>query len=267
MAGAKKGTWVAGAVVAALAIMVASWFLAISPSLAHASDVRSQAAQTRQQNEVLAAKVEKLKADFAKLDTYKAQLAALRAQVPATTDMANYLRQLDGIAAAHKVTITTVAPGAAAAVVPARAAAAPAPAPSASASPTPTASASASSAATASGAAAAGGVPTGMVDIPLSLTVVGTYDDTVAFLNDLQTNTPRLFLVSGFTGTSQDAAQASGGRPKTSLGDQQLQVNGFLYVLPDAPAAAGPTPAPSTTPSLPGAVPGKDPLVPVGGSR
>ena len=99
----------------------------------------------------------------------------------------------------------------------------------------------------------------------MSVTVIGSYDNTLAFLSDLQTATPRLFLVSGFSATGQQDAAASGGKPKTSVGDQQLVITGFLYVLPDTNAAAAPAATPTPTPALPGAVPGKNPLTPVGG--
>lgn len=280
MAGAKKGTWIAGTVAAALAIVLASWFLAINPALSAAAEVRTQAADTRSQNEVLATKVAKLKADFAKLDQYKADLAALQVQIPTTAQLSDYLRQLDKIAAARSVTITAVTPGVPQAVIlattKAKAASAAAAASSSEGNPTPAPSPSAGSAASSktagASASAASGVPDGLAAIPLSITVLGTYDNTLGFLSDIQNATPRLFLVSGFTGTKQDAQEATGGKPATKLGDQELVVNGFMYVLREA-AASAPTPSPSPsssatpvpTPSLPAPVPGKNPLIPVGG--
>jgi hypothetical protein len=107
-------------------------------------------------------------------------------------------------------------------------------------------------------------VPAGLTAIPITITVVGTYDNTQAFLYDLQNATPRVFLVSGFTGTSQKETAASAGRPAMNLGDQELVISGFTYVLPDlttpVPVDPGVAPAP-----LPGVVPGKNPLVPVDG--
>ncbi|BDO42335.1 hypothetical protein [Cellulomonas sp. NTE-D12] len=274
MAGAKKGSWIGATVFGSVVIVVASWFLAINPTLSAASDVRAQTVQVKSQNDALALKVAKLKADFAKLDDYKKQLGEVRKQIPSTAQLSDYLRQLDTIAAAHAVTVTTVTPGTPTAVVaktPAVPAATPTPAASGSATPAPTAPADGSSAGgaatgTATGTAsgtAASGIPAGFTSIPMSVTVLGSYDNTLAFLSDLQTATPRLFLVSGFTGTGQQDSPASGGKPKTSVGDQELVVSGFLFALPDTAAAA--TPAPTATPALPGAVPGKNPLNPVGG--
>lgn len=268
MTGAKKGSWIGATIFGSVAIVVASWFLAINPTLSAASEVRAQTTQVKSQNDALAVKVAKLKADFAKLDDYKSQLTDMRKQIPTTAQLSDYLRQLDAIATAHAVTITAVAPGSPTAVV-AKAAQAAAPAPAATATPAPGATATPAPTAApnaggaAAGAAAASALPAGFTDIPLSVTVLGSYDNTLAFLNDLQNATPRLFLVSGFTATGQQDAAAAGGKPKTSVGDQELVVTGFLYVLPDTAAAA--TPAPTATPALPGAVPGKNPLNPVGG--
>ncbi|CAN5115968.1 hypothetical protein BH11ACT1_BH11ACT1_13750 [soil metagenome] len=265
MGGAKRSTWIGGTVFAALVIMAATYFLAVSPMLATASDTRAEVASTQQSNELLQLKIKKLAADFAKLPEYKADLAAIRVQIPVGADLSGYLRQIDAIAVAHSVTVTAVAPSPAQAVVPAvpavapAAATAPTPAPTASASATPAAGASAAV------APAANAAPVGFAAIPFTMTIVGTYDNALAFLSDLQNATPRLYLVTGLTGTSQPKADASGGKPATALGDIELKVDGFTYVLTD-PSAVPAVAAPATqAPALPGAVAGKNPLIPLGG--
>jgi Tfp pilus assembly protein PilO len=292
MGGAKRSTWIGGTVFAALVIMAATYFLAVSPMLATASDTRAEVVATQQSNDALQRKITKLAADFAKLPEYKADLAAVRVQIPVGADLSGYLRQLDAIAVAHSVTLTTLGPSVAQKVVPAVSAAAPAaavptPAPTAESSaadatatgrlsghrrrwPGPTASAPAAPAtdATGTGAAAApaaNAAPVGFAAIPFTMTVVGTYDNGLAFLSDLQNATPRLFLVTALTETSQSKTDAGGGRPATALGDIELTVTGFTYALTDpyaVPAAAAPAAA---APALPGAVAGKNPLVPLGG--
>lgn len=275
MTGAKRSTWIGGTVFVAVVIAVATWFLFVSPTLASAADVRSQAEQTRQQNELLSMKVTKLKADFAKLPEYKAQLAELQKQIPLGADLSAYFLQINKIAEAHSVTITSIAPD-----TPQTVKLAPAPKPatassdssadgstdssSASPSPSPSASSGASGASTTEGKAPT--VPDGFVAIPFSVTVLGKYADTVAFLHDVQRGTDRLFLVSGLTGTAQKDAAASSGKPATHEGDQELQISGFTYVLnPDLASVVvtAPTPAP-TKPALPKPPSSKNPLVPVG---
>jgi Tfp pilus assembly protein PilO len=271
MGGAKRSTWIGGTVFAALVIMAATYFLAVSPMLATASDTRAEVVATQQSNDALQRKITKLAADFAKLPEYKADLAAVRVQIPVGADLSGYLRQLDAIAVAHSVTLTTLGPSVAQKVVPAVSAAAPAaavptPAPTAESSAADATATGADSAGTGAAAApAANAAPVGFAAIPFTMTVVGTYDNGLAFLSDLQNATPRLFLVTALTETSQSKTDAGGGRPATALGDIELTDTGFTYALTDpyaVPAAAAPAAA---APALPGAVAGKNPLVPLGG--
>ena len=271
MGGAKKSTWIGATVFVALVLMAAAWFAGVSPTMSQAADLRDQTAKVTSSNEVLSAKITKLATEFKSLPDYQKQLTALRTQVPTTAQLSDYLRALDAIATAHSVVLTTITPSPAQAFV-AGVGTAPKPVPtptttaSAGAMPSPTTGTGSATGGTAAPAAAASSaVPAGFAAIPVSLTVVGTYANTLAFLSDLQTATPRLFLVAGFTGTSQQKAVAAGGRPATQIGDQELAITGFLYVLPDATAAAAPTPKPTATAALPAPVPGKDPLVPVAG--
>ncbi|MDM7853403.1 hypothetical protein [Cellulomonas alba] len=275
MTGAKRSTWIGGTVFVGVVIAVATWFLFVSPTLASAADVRSQADQTRQQNDLLTLKVTKLKADFTKLPEYKAQLAGLQKQIPLDADLSAYFLQINKIADAHSVVITSIAPD-----TPQTVKLAPAPKPATassdsstdgssdsstpSPSPTPTPSASAGASGTGSKTAT---VPDGFVAIPFSVTVLGKYADTVAFLHDVQRGTDRLFLVSGLTGTAQKDAAAVSGKPATHEGDQELEISGFTYVLnPELASVAvtAPTPAPTTKPALPKPPSSKNPLVPVG---
>lgn len=265
---AKKGTWIGATVFACAAIAAGSWFMAISPKLADAADLRSQTQDVEDQNELLDLQIASLKSESAKLPEYKAELEQLRIQIPTEAQLAEYVRQINAAATARSVTVTSVTPGLGQAFVPVVVAA---PAPSPTATPESESADSEDKAEsdeeTAPAPAAPTGpkVPDGFSAIPLSLTVVGTYDNTLAFINDLQTATPRLFLVSGLAGTGQSEAEASSGRPATMAGDQEIVLNGYLYVLPDT---LTPVPAPdpaAPVPTVPAPVPGKNPLVPIAG--
>src|SRR5665647_67138 len=118
MGGAKRSTWVGGAVFVALIMLVATYFLAVSPALATASETRAEVEATNQSNVALQSKIDQLAADFAKIGDYKAELAAIRVQIPTTADLSGYLRQLDSIAVAHSVTLTAVNPAVAQTVIP-----------------------------------------------------------------------------------------------------------------------------------------------------
>jgi Tfp pilus assembly protein PilO len=273
---AKKGTWIGATAFASVALAGGAWLLAISPQIAEGAELREQTESVDNQNDILELAIAKLAAEFEHLDEYKTELAELRLQIPTEARLSAYLRELDAIAAAHAVVVTNLAPAMPQAFV---SAVVPAPAPA----PTETAEEGTEEEATAEAptdeatpttpAVPAGPVaPPGFVAIPVTITVVGTYDNTVAFLSSLQTGTQRLFLLTGITGTSQQPAEASGGRPELALGDQELQLTGFLYTLPDPLGVLTPVPDPSATPTptgepvLPVAPPGKNPLVPIAGA-
>ncbi|GEL97157.1 hypothetical protein [Cellulomonas terrae] len=261
MVGAKKSTWIGGTIFVALMILVAAWFLAISPTFAAASEVRAQAEATVQSNEMLELQVAKLKADFEKLPEYREELAGLQVQIPTEPHLSDYLRQLDAIAVAHSVTLTAISPSAPQAVVVTPPVADVAAAPVDGAAP-PAEGAEVPAAPVAPEVPV---TPSGLTSIAFTLTAVGTYDNVMAFTSDLQNATPRLFLVTTLNGTAQKDTPASGGRPATVPGDVELVIGGLVYAMPDAlavPPVVDPNAAP---PALPGAVPGKNPLVPIVG--
>jgi hypothetical protein len=272
MSQAKSGPWVAGTVFGAIVILLAAWFLGISPTLASAQDTASQAQAQRDQNALLQVKIASLKKQFADLDKYKAELAGLQLQIPTGLKLADYKRQLNAIALAHSVTIVSIDVSPSLAVVPAvPAGSAPAPDPSATPDPAattdPATSDGTSTDGTATGPTGPKPIP-GFVQVPISLEIMATWANGVAFLQDLQAVTPRLFLVTGITGTSQAVAEAGAGRPATALGDLDLIVTGSAFVLtPSAPAVVPPTdPAakPPVLPVPPGGNHPKNPLVPIG---
>lgn len=258
MGGAKKSTWIGGTVFLALVIVAAAYLLAISPMLTKASESRAETESTRQQNEILQMRVTQLAADFAKLDVYKEELSTLRVQIPTTAELSSLLRQLDVVAMSHEVTLTAISPG-----VP-QAVAEPA-APAATPAPTESATSDTEGSAEASEAApsVASVLPAGFVALPVSITAVGTYDNVLAFIGDLQNVTPRLFLVSGLTGTAQKDSDEGSGRPATAVGDLEVAITGFAFTLLDPYAV--PAEVVDPAPALPGAVAGKNPLIPVGG--
>jgi len=262
MPNAKASGWVGGTAIVAVVILIASWFLVISPKLSAAQEDRAQTETVKQHNDVLSTQLATLEKQAAALNTTRSDLAALRKQIPTSAQLTDYLRTLSDLAATHSVVITSLMPGVA---VPFVAAAAAAAAPK----PTPTATAAAAAPAaptdtpTVTTPAAAGGVP-GLAAIPVSIIVVGTYPNVLAFLSDVQSTTDRLFLVTGLTATAQQKVAASGGRPPTAAGDLELKVDGLAYVLQDLRDVDPVTPP--VTGSLRVPDPAKNPYVPLAGT-
>lgn len=272
MSGSKTASWITGTVVLALLLVAGGWFLLIGPVFATAGETRLQAQSVRESNEALAQRITQLAKQFENLDQYKAELAALRAQVPTAAQQSEYLRELQTIADANGVTLTTLTPSTPTAFAPAGQVAAP-PAEDAEMSGAGVSADGGAEAsteavadpATQSAAPAGAAVPAGMAAVQLSITAVGSYDGVLAFVNALQTGTTRLFLLTDVQGTSQADAEAGAGRPATAVGDLEVQLTGMVFVLPDNTAPAAPVDPEAPAPALPGAVPGKNPMVPLGG--
>lgn len=251
----KATPWIAGTVVLSVLVLVASWFLLVSPVVAQAAETNQTAEQTEHDNVLLQQRIATLKEEFANIETYRAELASLRTAVPSDADIAGYLRQIDALALAHGVSVLTVTPQPPTPFAPAAAVEQPA----ADAAVTDDAAAEAAPAAPAE---APTGAPAGMEAIPLNLTVVGTFQGARAFLADLQTGTQRLLLVESVSGSSLTDGEAGGGRPATTIGDLELTISAFLFSLP-APTTGVPAEAPAEQP-LPTLPEGRNPLVPLG---
>jgi len=240
MANAKASGWVAGTAIVAVMMLIASWFLLISPKLSVTQEDRAETETVQQHNIVLSDQLAILKKQFAELETTRSDLAALRKQIPTSAQLTDYMRTLSGLATTHSVIITSLMPGGAIPFVAAPGVAAAAAKP-----------------------AAAGGVP-GLAVIPVSITVVGTYPNIRGFLSDVQSKTDRLFLVTGLTATAQQKVAAGNGRPATAAGDLELKVDGLAYVLQDLRGVDAVTPP--VTGSLQVPDPAKNPYVPLAGT-
>lgn len=214
MSQVKSSTWVVGAAVLSLVIIALSWFLLASPTLDEAGVAHTDAEAAELRNGQLRVQNAALKEEFERLPELEAELAALQQNVPATPLITEYNLVIGTTAVARAVTVLNVETGPAVEVMPI---------------------AQVDGAQTAEVAAAAGDGVSGLYAIPLTIGVLGTYDNTTLFLDDLQQANPRLLSVNGLTIEGQDEAEASGGRPATAQGDAEQTITGFIYVLsPDA---------------------------------
>jgi type IV pilus assembly protein PilO len=261
--------WVAGTVVLCLLLVVASYFLLIGPKRAEAADLDLQTESTLSSNAALEVRVAELKAQFAELPDREAELAAVRRALPQDAAIPTLVRDLDALAAAQAVTLMSVTPGVGTVVVdPTAVVAAPA-APADGAAPAEGAAPADGAAAAPTDPAAAAAVPAGdvLLSVPTSLVVVGGFAEAETFLEKLQTELARAFLVSSLTVTAETTpAAATGGKPAVDVGDVTMTITGSVFVLrsPDAaavdpitataPGAATPgePAAPGTTTDAPG---------------
>lgn len=272
MRSTKATGWVAGTIVLVLGILAATWFLLAAPRFEAAANTMLEAENARAQNDLLNLQLAKLRADYENLDAYRAEVAELQAQIPADAQLAEYTRTVQEIADATGVFVLEVTPGAGQVfTLPIQAAAqATAPADGVETGTVAdvseggtTAEPAAPAEPTAPAAPAGPTVPEGMVAVPFSVRVVGTYDSTSAFLERLQTGTDRLLLVTHVDGARQQAQEATPSHPAVADGDVELAVTGFTFVLRDLTQPA-PTDGEGETEPQPLPTGGDNPFAPLG---
>lgn len=250
----KVRTWLVVGVLGVLVVVVAGWFVLISPQKSKASSVRTQVAEQQQANARLRSQVRVLQAQRSALPSEQARIAAIQKKIPDTPGLPSYIRFLTEAASATHVELVSVAPSA-----PTKAQLN-TPAPSA----TPSASAAASSTSGSAAAPAAGGGGPGQAQdlsvVTLSISVIGDYFSIQQFLSKLE-HAERSTLVTSVSlapGTPLQPAQAPGGTtssaaPGDTAGSQwrtlQANINAAIFV---SSSLAGPSATPQPEPAASG---------------
>lgn len=234
-----RKTWIGGAIVVALLLLVATWFLLLSPVRDGSSTVRAEAEQVEMSNETLNTRVTKLRQQFAEIDTYRAELAALEERIPSTVDYQSIVDEIERSVDRSNVFLISIS--SAGGIVPVT------PftelkqdtttASDTGESTTVESSASTSSAPqTVSGAepTRTGALSTqipGFYQIPLTITVQGDYAEILKFSQTLQEDSDRVLLVPSVAASALTEAPESDGAPKADVGDINYVLNVFAYVL------------------------------------
>jgi len=200
----KSTLWTIGTAVIALLVVVGAWFLVLGPQRAQAADLATQRNFVAQQNDERALSQAQLQSQLEQLPAQKAQLAAILASMPDDSELPQLLRQLESSAENTRVTLTSVVPGTAAAY---DAASAP-----------------------------------GVVEVPVAVTVTGSFAEVELYLKQLQADSTRFFLIDSVS-LSAGAGGVSGGAAGITA-----TIDGKVFVLTSTPAtgtpaAASPTPA------------------------
>jgi Tfp pilus assembly protein PilO len=102
--------WVALAGLASIIVLVAGWFLLISPKRSDVSDLKSQAAGQETTNDGLQVKLTALRSQQKGLAAKNQQLAELAKKIPTTADIPGLLRHLSASAATANVDLTDLTP-------------------------------------------------------------------------------------------------------------------------------------------------------------
>jgi type IV pilus assembly protein PilO len=214
--------WSAGAVGISLLLLVASWFLLLSPQRSDTSALKEQKVSQDQTNEATRSDIALLRAQAIQLPAQRAIIAGFHERVPDDAQLPALVRSLTDLATKADVELQSIVP----------------------ALPLPL---SAGSTTTVPGAAPA---TSSLNSLGVVLTVKGDYFAVEAFLGQLE-SLKRLFLVTSLDVTADAGAPTAGGTPSQSNGSVTATVNGRVFTTSPAPvaapaaAAAQPTSAPA----------------------
>jgi Tfp pilus assembly protein PilO len=230
--------WSALAVVLVAAIFAAGWFLLVSPKRGEASELRQQTGTQEEANARLADKITLLKTQQADLPEQRAKLATLRNQIPDNPALPSLIRDLTAAGRKAGVAIDAMAPAPPVALV--AEVTAPVAATAGATEETADESTGESTATTPSAPTATAG-QRNLFQVPLTLTVSGSYFELEQFINKLE-NLRRSFLVSGFTLAPQEAQGTD-----EAEGGLTVVLNGRVFLSQQAPATTTTPVAPTAT--------------------
>jgi type IV pilus assembly protein PilO len=226
--------WSALTVLLIAAVLIASWFLLITPKRTEAAGLRAQKVEQDATNERLEQQMEVLKAQALDLPKQEAFLAQIRRQLPDNPALPALVRDLTNAARKAGLTLESLAPSDPVAVVDVT--------PVAVAPTTPPAEES-SEGTTPVAAPVAPAAPT-LFQVPIVVKASGSYFEVEQFINKIEA-LKRSFLVSGFT--------LKPGADKTESEQLEISVTGRVFLSPAQAAAVQATtvvaPAPSTAPA------------------
>lgn len=211
--------WTLGAVLVAVLILVAGWFLLISPQRAEVADLQAQTDSQENANSALDTELAVLKEQNKDLPKKQAELAALQTKIPQAPELPTYIREMQEVGRQSGVAFTSL---------------------------TPTTPVAVGSVAGAEGSL----LPESLAALNVDMVVTGSYFEITKFMNDLETAS-RYTLVSGYAITEEGASDdvASGGSPVLTA-----TVNARIYLVPSTPEVLDTT-ATDTTSTAPSATP------------
>lgn len=234
--------WSALTAVAAALVLIAGWFLLVSPKRSDAAALQQQAVAVQQQNGEANGQLAELRSRAKLIPRKRAALAALRLRLPDSAELPQLIRSLARTSTSAGVELQSIVPGPVTPLV-APTVAAPAPSGATPDTTTPTPAPSAS------GAAGTIDAASSLSYVNLTLVVSGGFFDTEEFLSGLEGGA-RSFLISGVTMSTADASSGDASSGSSGAGGSlttlTTTVTGQVFVVPAAVSAAA---APAGTPA------------------
>lgn len=205
--GASK--WYIGAALASVLVLVAGWFLLVSPQRATADEISVTAEDKATSNLATQRQIDSLKAQYKDLPALEQQLASIRSRIPSTPNLPSVVRSVSTKALTSGVTLQSLVPS------------------------TPQPLAAGSSNGTGNELTAPGAVN----QYPVSLVVEGRFANVRLFLLSLE-SLDRSFLVTGVEISRVEDATKPSGTLTATLTGRVFTANPGTPVVAKAPAAA-----------------------------
>ena len=222
------------AVFAAVAVIAASWMLAIKPKRQEAAELADRAAQAQQRRDAALAKLANAKQAEAQFAQAQVNIARMGKAVPSDDDVATLVYQLERTARKAGIDFRSLTqePGAA--------------------NPTPGAGA---------GTANPTGVPSELTPVPFKLTFEGTFFQLRRFIDHVNSFTTVRGEALKVRGRLMSVDGVSLAASRLGFPSLKAQITTSAYLAPDpAKSAAAATPAtPGTAPATPAPAPGATP--------
>ena len=226
--------WFVGAALLSFVLAALAYFLVISPVLDETTEARERAESEQARIDQLEDQLADLRADFARLDEFKAELADLQVQLPPQVLLNELTRQIDAHALQADVGIVDITASTPFEVL-APVVAAPPPPPELEGEDGEEAGESSADGAASEQPVPSGPtMPEGFYAVEMQVTTVGSYADTMTFLDRLQLENERLLFVNGLSSTVLEQEGAQGGRPATEDGFLESVIRFVGYVLVDS---------------------------------
>lgn len=97
--------WVAGGVLAAIVLLAIAWFFLINPRNNEINDLHAQAHSGQDRRESLTTRLNDLRKQNAELQRYRDELALHRTELPTTSQVPSFLRELQVAGEANAVSV------------------------------------------------------------------------------------------------------------------------------------------------------------------
>jgi type IV pilus assembly protein PilO len=208
--------WTLGAVLVAVLILVAGWFLLISPKRADVAELQTQTDAQLDQNSSLQTEIAVLKQQNKDLPEKQAELAALQTKIPQAPDLAGYVREMQDLGRKSGVAFTSLTPAA----------------------PLPVGGAPVSTTVALP--------PEALAAINVDMVVAGGYFEITKFINELETAS-RYTLVSGYVIAEEEGADEEGAT--SGPAGLTATINARIYLVPSTPEVTDPSTTTSTVPA------------------